>query len=377
MAVNASDIIVINRNLSAKGLSYANFASACVFAPKTDTTTLGEDVFKTYQNIQEVGNDFLTTTETYKACAVLLGAEKKLAKVTVYVRKADDADWATTLNKARDSFWWFWTIVTKPIYEQKSDVLAIAKWSNENGSMFIDCQSDQNATDIRDQTKKDDIVSELTKAGYRLAFTASHLTDAYSGLYLAKHFCAVNYTGTNTTITGEFKKSSGLIAEDLKGSEITAMNEKGCTYYTQVDLQGSTDMGRWLNTVSHSTYGEFIDDVVNLEAMINALTVAIYNVLGGATTKVPQTPVGQALILNAVKKVCDQYVTNGFLGARNYIDPNDAQEKFTLGYEILTKPEDILTMSDDDRKNRRCAPISVMVFRAGAIHSVKLELNVF
>src|SRR5690606_151323 len=75
------------------------------------------------------------------------------------------------------------------------------------------------ATDIRDQNKTDDVASELTALGFRHVYTAAHATNEHAGTYLAKHFAAVNYSADRSTITGEFKKSPGVLAEDLKGSE--------------------------------------------------------------------------------------------------------------------------------------------------------------
>ena len=149
------------------------------------------------------------------------------------------------------------------------------------------------------------------------------------------------------------------------------------TFYSVVDLQGSNDMGRWLNTWTHSTYGEWIDDVVNLDAFINAIQVGIYNMIANQTTKLLQTTIGQAMVIAAARAVCEQYISNGFLGERNYTDPDDAQEKYTRGFEILTRPEDILSLSTSDRANRKCAPVRIRVFRAGAIHTADIDIDVY
>src|SRR5690625_5995462 len=229
--------------------------------------------------------------------------------------------------------------------------------------MFVNSQTGASAADIRDQNKTDDIASELTTLGYRHVYTAAHATNANAGTYLAKHFAAVNYSADRSTITGEFKKSPGVAAEDVKGSEIAAMEAKNATFYTIVELQGSQDVGRWLNTITHSTYGEYIDDVVNLDAFINTLTVRLYNALANVTTKLEQTPRGQAVLLATARQVGEQYIANGYLGPRNYIDPDDGEEKYTIGFEILTKPEDILVINTEDRNVRKSAPICMIMFR--------------
>lgn len=379
MSYPASKIIRVNTRISPPGLSTANFGSAMLIVPKTDATSLLGDAYKTYFDVQGVATDFAETTEAYKAASAWLGGTPTVSSLMIWVRDPDDASWADTLNKIRNKVWWYWTFVTSATYEQAEDVKQIAAWCETNSSMFINCQTGAAATSIRDELEDSDIASELTKLGYRHCYTAAHATDAYSGIYLAKHFARVNYSAEKSTITGEYKKSPGLAAETLEATAYAAMTQdtKKVTFYSVVDLQGSNDMGRWLNTWTHSTYGEWIDDVVNLDAFINAIQVGIYNMIANQTTKLLQTTTGQAMVIAAARAVCEQYISNGFLGERNYTDPDDAQEKYTRGFEILTRPEDILSLSTSDRANRKCAPVRIRVFRAGAIHTADVDIDVY
>lgn len=376
---SADRIIQINARISPTGLGFANFASATIFAAAADVTAklLPVSTRKTYFTVQEVAVDFPETTETYKAAAAWLGGTPKMREVTIWMTDAADANITATLNKARDAHWWYWTIFTADVLAVPASVEDIADWCEQNASMFINNQTGASAADIRDQSDTADIASDLTVLGHRHVFTAAHASNAHAGTHLAKHFAAVNYSADRSTITGEFKKSPGVIAEDLKGSEIAAMESKNATFYTIVELQGSKDVGRWLNTKTHSTYGEFIDDVVNLDAFINTLTVRLYNALANVTTKLEQTPRGQAVLLATARQVGEQYIANGYLGPRNYIDPDDGEEKYTIGFEILTKPEDILDLTPEDRGARLAAPIRIRLFRAGAIHKAIVDLDVY
>lgn len=376
---SADRIIQINARISPAGLGFANFASATIFAVAADVTTksLPVSTRKTYFTAQEVAVDFPETTETYKAAAAWLGGTPKMREVTIWMTDATDANITATLNKARDAHWWYWTIFTADVLAVSASVEDIADWCEQNASMLINNQTGASAAGIRDQSATDDIASDLTVLGHRHVFTAAHASNPHSGTHLAKHFAAVNYSADRSTITGEFKKSPGVAAEDLKGSEIAAMESKNATFYTIVELQGSQDVGRWLNTKTHSTYGEFIDDVVNLDAFINTLTVRLYNALANVTTKLEQTPRGQAVLLATARQVGEQYIANGYLGPRNYVDPDDGEEKYTIGFEIMTKPEDILDLTPEDRGARLAAPIRMRLFRAGAIHQVLVDLDVY
>lgn len=379
MSYPADRIIQVNARISPAGLGTANFASALIFCAEADVAALPINTYKTYFTIQEVAADFPESTETYKSAAKWIGGTPKMRELKIWITDTTDASLTVTLNKARDSIWWYWTILTADVYAVEASVIMVAAWCEDNGSMLINNQTGTSAAAIRVQATTTDIASQLTLLGYRHVYTAAHATDAYAGTALAKPFAAVNYSAERSTITGEFKKSPGVLAEDLKGSEIAAMESdlKKVTFYSIVELQGSSDVGRWLNTRTHSTYGEFIDDVVNLDAFINTLTVRLYNALANVTTKLEQTPRGMAVLLANARQVCEQYIANGYLGARNYIDPDDGLEKFTLGYEILTLPEDILDISPEDRASRLSAPIRIRLFRAGAIHRAIVDLDVY
>lgn len=380
MSYPATNIIRINARISPAGLGNANFASAMLFAPQLELPVgFAPDTYRTYFTLTALSEDFADTTETYKAAQRWLGGTPATRQIQVWGAATADGTRAATLNKARNITWWYWTMWTAPVLAVKADALAIAQWCEDNTSMFIDSQTGTAVTDIRNPALTTDVASALTTAGFRHVFTAAHAADAYSGSALAKHYAAVNYSADRSTITGEFKKSPSVTAENLTGTAYTAMqsDKKKAVFYTVVDNQGSTDSGRWLNTLTHSTYGEFIDDVVNLDACVNYLTTSLYNAVANQTTKLAQNPVGQAVLIGAARATMQQFVNNGYLGPRNYIDPDDGLEKYTIGFEILTKPEDILDLSDADRSARKSAPLRIRLFRAGAIHIVDVDLDVY
>lgn len=380
MAYDVSQIIPINTYISAAGISSANFSLATLFA-KTSELPVGftVDTKRTYSSLKALSADFADTTETYKAAQKWFASTPAVYSLVVWATNGTDATITATLNKARNIFWWYWSFFTKDVYADLAKVELISAWADANDSAFMNCQTGTACADIRDENETGDIATVLTSAGYRHTFTATHATDPYAGIALCKHFARVDYSVANSTITGEFKKSPGVTAEDLTDSEYAAMtaDTKKAMFYTVTELQGSTDQGRWINTWSHSTYGEWMDDVINLDVFVNALKVALYNVLAKSTTKVPQTPVGQALLIGAARHVCETYISNGYLGPRNYTDPDDGVDKYTVGYEILTKPEDILDLSDSDRTARKAVTLRVRVFRAGAIHEAPVDVTVY
>lgn len=380
MSYDVSNIIQVSTKISPAGLGFANFGLASLFAPEAELPVgFDPDTLRVYNSLNDLSVDFASSTETYKAAQNWFSGIPASNQIYVWGVDATDPDWATTLNKARNQYWWYWSFFTAAVYADLADVIEIAEWSEANEAYFVNCQTGANADAIRDPNDTGDIATTLTTAGYRYTSTFTHGTDPYAGISSAKWMAAVNYQQTASTITLEGKKLSGVAAESLTGSAYAAMRQdtKKAMFYTVVDLQGSTDNGRIVNSWSHSSFGEYIDDVVNLSAFVNNITVELYNVVQNQITKLGQDPVGQSVLIGTAKAVCEQYVANNYLGPRNYLDPDDGVEKFTAGYEILSKPEDILDLSDPDRNARKSAPLRIRIFRKGAIHQVPVDISVY
>lgn len=368
---------------TARNLTGLDFSKATTLANVATTIQTALSTFAKVSWNSTTSQFVITSTTTGSSSTVVLGTTAGTVAPLIKVNTGASVAGTSasgpvqSLTSAFDVTWFYWIFFTSSVLANSSEVLEIAEWAENNNIMFVNSQTGTSATEIRDPSDTSDIASQLNTLGYRHVFTPTHATDAYSGNALSKHFAVVNYSADNSTITGEFKKSPGVGAEDLSDTAYSTMQSKKTPFYTLLDLQGSTDAGRWLNTWTHSTYGEFIDDVVNLDAFVNALRVGLYNALANQTTKLAQTPKGQAVLIGAAKRVCEQYVRNNYLGPRNYIDPDSGLDAYTEGYEILTKPEDILDLSDADRAQRKSAPISIRIFKAGAIHVADITVDVY
>lgn len=371
-------LIPINTRIAPAGLSTANFGSAMLFADNSELPSgFTEDTFRTYYSVSELAADFATTTETYKAGSKFLGGTPASPLLRVWATNDADTAIGDTLAKAYDAQWFFYALFTKDVLAVQADVLAIAAWAEANSVMFPNSQTGTAATAIRTASVTNDICSQLNTLGYRFAFTVSHATDPYAAYALIKHQVAVNYSAANAAIDLEYKKSPGVAAEDLTGTVQNTLVAKRCAFYSVLDESGQTDSGRWLQTWSHSSYGESINDVVDIAAFVNYLRVGLYNIMANQTTKLPQTPVGQAALIGRAQQVGRQFILNNVLGPRNYTSPDTGLDAYTEGFEVLTKATDILDLSDADRAARKSAPINMRIFKSGSIRIVEVTVDVY
>lgn len=381
MSLDIGKLINIVTNISAAGLGAANFGSAMFFCLESEMPD-GEsvDTYKTYDR-SSFAEAFNSTDEAYKAVMNhwFTTAPSGPSEIKVWFVGSADEDWTTTLNKARNATWWFISMFDKSVYaDVATAVPEIAIWCLANESYFPNCQTDTECTKIRDENDDTDIASVLEATGNRFAHTIAHATDPYAGIALMKWLARVNYSGTDTCITVNLKTTQGVVSEDLTASEYAAMDAKNVTYYTTVDSKGEQDAGNWIGNPTHSSFGEYSDDIFNVAAISNAVQVYAYNFLRGQTSKAPQTTKGQAGLLRAIEQAGAQFYNNGYLGERQYIDPDDAETKYTAtGFVMLSKPEDILDLLSTDRAARKSAQVRYRLYPSGAIQAVDVEQTIY
>ena len=375
MAYPAESIINVDTLISSAGLGTANFGAGMFFADSASSTDAGFLVgsYRDYGSPAEVAVDFAIASEPYAAALAWFIAIPKPKTLRIYLSEEEDSP-VQSLNKAVEKgVWFYWYDFDKSLRSDPAVAKLIAAAGDASGKFFAFTTNDAN---VRDPAISVDVVSQLVTQGSRRAFAFSHATSAYAGFELAAVFSRVNFSSINSTITGEFKKLPGIDAEDLTRTAYTAMKQKGAVFYTVVETGGEKDVGRIINSKSTSTYGEYIDDVFNLDAFVNYLTVALYNALTKVPTKLRQTAAGQQVLINAAAQIGERFIDNGYLGERLYLDEETGEEVLSRGYEILTKAEDIQNITDAERKDRKAAPIVIRLFRAGAIHAVDVTAQV-
>jgi len=380
MSLDISEIIRLTSTISSAGLGTANFGSGMFFCPQSEMPA-GEsvDTYKTY-NLTSAKSAFASDSESYDAIVNhwFTSSPSGQSTIKVWFVNSTDASLTETLNKARNATWWFVSMFDADTYAVQDDVLEIAIWCLANESYFPNCQTGASAAAIRDENDDTDIASLLDATGNRWAHTIAHATDPYAGIALMKWYVRVDYSGTNTTITGNLKTTPGVVSEDLDASAYAAMNAKNVTYYTTVATKGEEDAGNWIVNKTHSSFGEYPDGIFDIAAMSNAVEVYAYNFLRGQTTKAPQTTKGQAGLLRAVEQAGIQFFNNGYLGEREYVDPDDGQTKYTrTGFVMLSTPEDILSISAVDRAARKSAQIRYRLYPAGAIQFVEIDQTIY
>ncbi|MBQ4773461.1 DUF3383 family protein [Pectobacterium versatile] len=383
MAYPVDNIIPVNVLLTPAGLGYADFSSAIVFADVADLiagVTFAVDTFRDYGSVTDVAADFKTDSDIYRIATRYFANIPKPPAITVWMKNANDT-LLEIINSANDRIWRY------HYFLKNADVTAeilpdLSDWSDAAGHPLWFTFS---ADNIIDQNVTDDVISALKAKGNRHVFagykSASSVTadasQAYAMVQLAAAFHKFRPTGINTAITGEYQVLPGVSGDDLTTSAYNALKAKNAVFFTQIELAGATDNSRVINSKSMSSYGEFIDDVVNLDVLKNHMQVDGYNYIANAGSKRSMTPRDYAGLLSAVSATCKRFFDNGVLGTGSYVDPDDGKTKVAqFGFVLRSSPEDVLDMTSAQRKARVYPPTSLLVILARAGHVAEININV-
>lgn len=384
MAYPVDNIIPVNVIISPSGLGYANFSSAFVFADQADLAadvTFAANTYRDYATTAELAEDFATDSGVYHIATRYFAQIPKPPQISVWMKDPLDASLVDTANKAADEAWRYHQFF-KIADLTEANSLALGDWGDANSRAIWATYS---AAGILDPQSDTDIMSVLKAKGNRHMFAGfksaaqvtTDPTQAYAMCQLAAAFHKFRPNGQRTAITGEFQVLPGVMGDDLSTTAYNALTAKNGVFFTQIELAGQTDNSRVINSKSMSSFGEFIDDVVNLDVLKNYLQVDGYNYIAGAGTKRPLDPRGYAGLLDVLGATCKKFFDNGVLGTGTYIDPMDGVTKVAdYGFVIMSKPEDVLNLSVADKRARKFPLTTIYVVLARAGHVAEINVNV-
>ncbi|TNV22830.1 DUF3383 domain-containing protein [Buttiauxella sp. B2] len=416
MAYSVDNIIPVNIILTATGLGYADFSSAFVFADAADLlsdpsktpllaengkklktkadkvlvlespmTLRGEafpfDSWRDYSGVTELGADFSTDSDVYLIATRYFAQIPRPATLSVWMKNPDDQSLVATASKADEEAWRYHYFFKNADMLTEA-VIALSDWSDATSHPVWFTTSEEAALD---PMSKSDVLSRLKAKGNRHMFAGWRAQDAidedpsqaYSMVQVAAAFNKFRPNGLNTAITAEYQILPGIDGDELKTSGYNALKAKKGVFFTPVELAGEMDSCRVINSQSMSSYGEFIDDVINLDVLKNHLQVDGYNYIANVGTKRPLTPKGYEGLLNVVTNTLKRFYNNGVLGQGSFIDEATGDEKTTnFGFVILSKAEDVLKLSSAQRKKREFPPTSILVILARAGHVAEMNVTV-
>lgn len=237
----------------------------------------------------------------------------------------------------------------------------------------IFCYTTSNEAD----TKSDGgIFGEIKSLGYRRSFgqySTSH-PDAIAAI-VGWAMGAMSTKTIGSAYSVAYKSEVGVQAENYMQVFSTNMVNNIKNNYGNVYI----NRGTYYNVFEEGRMGDgsWFDEIIYLDKYKNEMQLAIMDLLVN-NNKIPQTEAGMTRIKNAIKVVCDEMGTIGFIKDGKWLgsDLLDLSYGDTLPGGYLIQSEAIADQSQSDRDARIAPPIYVSLKLAGAIHHVTVQVDV-
>jgi len=180
----------------------------------------------------------------------------------------------------------------------------------------------------------------------------------------------VNFSAENSAMTMQLKELS-VPAESYTQTELDSAKRVGLDLYTTV---------KDTPCVFTSHANDFVDNVYNLIAFIDAVQTDMFNLLKSTATKIPQTESGVKTLVDQAEKTTAGFVRAGVFAPGTWSSPDTFGdvEVFKRSIEqsgFYWLAGSLAEQSQAEREERKSPVLQGAVKNAGAIHSVDMIIN--
>lgn len=208
---------------------------------------------------------------------------------------------------------------------------------------------------------------------YSYGDNAAQNARIFAAAYLSKAL-SVNYGGSNTTMTMNLKDLAGIQADtNISETILSQCETAGADCYPSIEGLPKV--------ISNAQGGMYFDQVLNQIWFVNTIQRNVFNVLATTRTKIAQTDANLEIITKAIRQVCNQAVTNGYLapGTWNSSDTFGNYEDFMrnieeFGFYIYHMP--VAEQSQTDRAARKAPVYQIAGKEAGAVHKANILIYI-
>lgn len=377
MPLSIGNVVNVVVNPPADVVSSANFGTVVLFNPDAVSVITAPEAYRQYSSLpafqadfpQDDTPDYLTQTAQF-----FFSQTKRPQYLYVAPWDAENEDDPQTLASAYaqlSASWdgWYCGIPAGHV-ATPDELMEAAQWIQ--AASKIQGLTDSAASDTVPETStlKPLIDAELYRT---LVLYQSDVADSGPSavISLAALLCSIDFDAENSMLTLKFKSLPGVTSDSTITDTIAAnLTAQGINYYTDFGTKSMVAEGWMLGATM------WADEVIGLDWLANQLQTAIFNQLA-ELNKVPLTDMGVAEILSAADSVMKQSVRNGLVAPGEWDgDPVGAVstgDYLENGYYIYA--DSVSTLSADDRKARKCPPITILAHLAGAVHSINITVN--
>ena len=329
-----------------------------IFGTETETAMQAQAIFAQQPNI--LAND------GYLIVAPLTSTEEEIEGETVTTYE----DLSTAIARIANEIYFEGIITTKEADDTEYAAASTAVQAMQNRVLMLPSSSSSAFGGIFTTVQTNTNTKCLY---YSYGDDAAQNARIFAAAYLSKAL-SVNYGGSNTTMTMNLKDLAGIQADTNISETILGQCETaGADCYPSIEGLAKV--------ISNAQGGMYFDQVLNQIWFVNTIQRNVFNVLATTRTKIAQTDANLEIITKAIRQVCNQAVTNGYLAPGtwnssdifgNYEDFHRNIEEF--GFYIYHMP--VAEQSQTDRQARKAPVYQIAGKEAGAVHSANILIYI-
>lgn len=324
-----------------------------------------------------VANQWGTNTETAAQATAVFAQSPNILNNDGYLIIApfqEDETYAAAIQRLAGLIYFNGVLTTRAIEDEEAIAASAAVQAMQDRILMLPASSTDaltTGTGLFTKTASNFFTRNVLYTLGADTTTAAYNARIFAAAYLSR-LLSVNYSGSNTTITMNLKDLVGIEAD-------TNISETILAQCASVGADCFPSVEGLAKVVSNEQGGMYADQVANQIWLVTTIQRNVFNVLATTRTKIPQTEQGADVIMSAIKDVCVQAVTNGYIapGEWNSSDTFGVQEDFLrnineFGYYIYHQP--VSEQLQSDREARKCVPFMVAAKEAGAVHSANIQI---
>lgn len=324
---------------------------------------------KLYASIEEVADDWATTTSAYKAALSAFSQNPRPRQIKIG-HVADDGTMTSAelqaqldLLYAYDSDWYFLTIASN--LRDVTATVGILVWIQAKNKLAI---VDSNDVDTENPASTTQSLASANKGTYDRTGVFYHTSSAlYPAASLAAYMQTRNFDDANSAYTAKFKNLPGITPVNIGSAAVTAVTgfTPGVGQSTTVGHCANTyiDIGSRNFTVEGSTLtpNVFLDEIHATDWIISRTEEESLGILlNNARIRFDDT--GMQMLAGAVRTVMQQAVRAGLVA--NDLNPETGEYEAAVQ---ITVPS-VFDVPESQRKARIAPAIECRFRYASAVH---------
>lgn len=373
MSLSINQIVDVQLIDSPMGLAMRDFSLSLIL-----TSSKG-DIFGTSQDrtffaasADEVGKHFGTESEVYKAARMYFSVTPKPKRVLIGYWDKGEAEQPTesitdaliAINDKNQNFYGLY------ISDKVEDKIADEAHEWVASQVIPRVMAYTALRDEQIEDKEENIIKKWAdKNTGRVMVLFNKTGDDHGAAQLLAMAINTNWRGYNTAKTLKFKTMTVRSDANISLNDAEKCRKLGVTFYTDYDGMSMVAEGTMVG-------GRWIDEIVGLDAFINAIQVETVNALR-TYPKIAQTDRGTEILIGRLVPIARQFVNNGFMagGKWNGVEIGELMAGDMLHDGFYFYADSFANQTQTDRDARLGMPITVAIKLAGAIHNQDILVN--